>query len=92
MIDLFGRLPMGEREWIQHVMAVPGGSGSAYESAAVTVYQGPVGTPSVFQHETGHAVDGYKNGAGSSDTRAFHDAVAADSCVPDSYSNTSKYR
>lgn len=58
MIDLFGRLPIHEREWIQHVIAVPGG-GSAYESSAVVVFQGAVGTPSVFQHEVGHAVDAY---------------------------------
>jgi hypothetical protein len=58
MIDLFGRLPIHEREWIQHVITVPGG-GSAYESSAVVVFQGAVGTPSVFQHEVGHAVDAY---------------------------------
>lgn len=41
MIDLFGRLPVHERQYIQHVVAVPGG-GSAYMASAVAVYQGPV--------------------------------------------------
>lgn len=89
MIDLFGRLPVHERQWIQHVMAVPGG-GSAYESAAVTVYQGPVGVPSVFQHETGHAVDAYKNSVQSSTTPTFESAIVTDTCVPDDYSNTNE--
>jgi hypothetical protein len=86
MIDLFGRLPVHERQWVRHVMAVPGG-GSAYESNADIVMQGAVGVPSVFQHETGHAVDAYKNGVGSSSTSTFLNAINADSCVPDDYSN-----
>jgi len=42
MIDLFGRLPIHERQWIQHVVAVPGG-GNAYETSADVVFQGSVG-------------------------------------------------
>ncbi|EJD43987.1 hypothetical protein AURDEDRAFT_114493 [Auricularia subglabra TFB-10046 SS5] len=87
MIDLFGRLPVHERQWIRHVIAVPGG-GSAYESNADVTFQGPVGVPSVFQHEVGHAVDGYKNSVQSSSTSTFLNAINADSCVPDDYSNT----
>lgn len=55
MVDLFGRLPVHERQYIQHVVAVDG-VGSAYAYAAVTVYQGPVGAPSVFQHEVSCSV------------------------------------
>jgi hypothetical protein len=88
MIDLFGRLPIHERQYITNVIAVPGG-GSAYETSAIVVFQGPVGTPSVFQHEVGHAVDAYHNSVGSSETSLFKDAINADSCVPDDYSNSS---
>ncbi|KZV85503.1 hypothetical protein EXIGLDRAFT_726077 [Exidia glandulosa HHB12029] len=87
MIDLFGRLPVHERQWIRHVVAVPGG-GSAYELNADVVFQGPVGTPSVFQHEVGHAVDFYKNGFQSSGTSQFLNAIQQDSCVPDDYANS----
>lgn len=89
MIDLFGRLPIHERQYITNVVAVPGG-GSAYETSAIVVFQGPVGTPSVFQHEVGHAVDAYHNDVGSSETSLFKDAINADTCVPDDYSNSSK--
>ncbi|KAH7106136.1 hypothetical protein BKA62DRAFT_688974 [Auriculariales sp. MPI-PUGE-AT-0066] len=88
-IELFGRLPVHERQWVRHVMAVPGG-GSAYMSNADVVFQGPVGTPSVFQHETGHAVDFYKNSARSSSTSQWLNAINADSCVPDAYSNSNE--
>ena len=90
MIDLFGRLPIHERQYITNVVAVPGG-GSAYETSAVVVFQGAVGVPSVFQHEVGHAVDAYHNSVQSSSTSTFLNAINADSCVPDDYSNTSKY-
>lgn len=89
MIDLFGRLPIGERQYITNVIAVPGG-GSAYETSAIVVFQGPVGVPTVFQHEVGHAVDAYHNNEVSSDTQQFKDAINADSCVPDDYANSSK--
>ncbi|KFY40588.1 hypothetical protein V494_03439 [Pseudogymnoascus sp. VKM F-4513 (FW-928)] len=88
MIDLFGRLPIHERQYITNVIAVPGG-GSAYETSAIVVFQGPVGTPSVFQHEVGHAVDSYHNDVGSSETDLFKNAINADSCVPDDYANSS---
>jgi hypothetical protein len=89
MIDLFGRLPVHERQWIQHVIGVPGG-GSAYERSAVVVFQGPVGVPSVFQHETTHAVDAYISSSQLSETSDWLNAIASDTCVPDDYSNTSK--
>lgn len=89
MIDLFGRLPVHERQWVKNVIAVPGG-GSAYMSNGIVVFQGPVGTPSVFQHETGHAVDFYARDTQSSATTEWTNAEAADSCVPDGYANSSK--
>lgn len=88
MVDLFGRIPVHERQWLQHIMAVPGG-GSAYARSAVLVFQGPVGAPSVFQHETSHAVDGYLTGTGLSPSATWRNAIAADTCVPDNYANTS---
>lgn len=57
------------------------------------VFRGSVGTPSVFQHEVGHSVDFYKDRTGegqSSATSRFNDAIYADSCVPDDYSNSSE--
>lgn len=39
---------------------------------------------SVFLHESGHSVD-----KGMSNSAAFKNAVAADTCVPDDYSNAS---
>jgi hypothetical protein len=71
-------------------MAVPGG-GSAYETGGMVVFQG-TSSISVFQHEVGHAVDAYSNTDGqSSNTQEFLDAIDNDTCVPDSYANSSMY-
>ena len=90
MIDLFGRIPVHERQWIQHVIAIPG-SNSAYMGSAIIVFRGSVGTPSVFQHEIGHALDFYKNGFQASARWEWFDAIRQDTCVPDNYANTSSY-
>ncbi|KAL2068042.1 hypothetical protein VTL71DRAFT_16140 [Oculimacula yallundae] len=87
MIDLFGRIPVHERQWIQHVVAVPGAN-SAYMGSAIVVFRGTVSVPSVFQHEIGHAVDFYKNGFQTSARSEWLNAIAQDTCVPDSYSNS----
>ncbi len=88
MIDIFGRLPVHERQYIRHVVAIPG-LNSAYMSNGNVVFKGSVGAPSVFQHEVGHAVDFYKNGFQTSDRWEFWDALRQDTCVPDNYANTS---
>jgi hypothetical protein len=94
MIDLFSRLPVRERQWVQHVIAVPAKGASAYTVNKVTVYQGNVGTPSVFQHETAHAIDKEKTAdndseGASSATSEWKNAIANDTCVPDDYANSS---
>jgi hypothetical protein len=88
MIDLFGRLPVHERQYIRHVVAVPGDA-SAYESGGNVLFRGPVGHPSHFQHEVGHAVDAFRHeNFTSSETDIFINAIFKDTCVPDPYSNS----
>ena len=72
----------------RHILAVPGAN-SAYIRGAVAVFKGSVGNPSVFQHEIGHAMDSYNNAVGSSTTTTWDTAIRNDTCVPDSYANTS---
>ncbi|KAH9213334.1 hypothetical protein DL95DRAFT_302714 [Leptodontidium sp. 2 PMI_412] len=87
MIDLFGRLPVHERQWVVNIVAVPGAN-SAYWNGALALFRGSVGVPSVFQHEIGHALDQYNHGSPTVSTRwEWSDAVRQDSCVPDDYSN-----
>ncbi|KZV88917.1 hypothetical protein EXIGLDRAFT_722096 [Exidia glandulosa HHB12029] len=88
LFSYFGRLPVHERQWVRHIIALPGG-GSAYMSNADIVLMGPVKSMSVFQHEVGHAVDMYKNGKQSSLTSNWTNAISQDSCVADDYSKTS---
>lgn len=90
MIDTFGRLPVHERQWIRHVIAVPGPA-HGLEFVACVVFMGDVNFLTVFQHEIGHALDFYKNGQQSSNQSDFLAAVHADTCVPDDYANQSKY-
>ncbi|KZW01044.1 hypothetical protein EXIGLDRAFT_638638 [Exidia glandulosa HHB12029] len=92
MIDLFGRLPVHERQWVRHVMAFPGntpGIISAYASNGDIAMQGDTASPMFFQHETTHVLDFYRNN-GSSSTAQWKAAIAKDSCVPEDYSNTNE--
>ncbi|KAK0116369.1 hypothetical protein ONS95_013389 [Cadophora gregata] len=88
MVDIFGRIPVKERQWVQHVVAIPGPS-SAYMSNAIVVFKGTAaGSIGVFQHEIGHAVDFYKNGFQASGRTEWLDALRKDTCVTDNYANS----
>ncbi|PVH81609.1 hypothetical protein DL98DRAFT_587225 [Cadophora sp. DSE1049] len=88
MVDVFGRIPVRERQWIQHVVAIPGPN-SAYMSSAIVVFRGTAtGSLGVFQHEIGHAVDFYKNGFQTSARTEWLDAIRQNTCVTDNYANT----
>ncbi|KAL7945352.1 hypothetical protein V8C42DRAFT_322885 [Trichoderma barbatum] len=97
MIDAFGRIPIGDRQWTQHILALPASSCSAGTGGAVTTFHGPCYIPSVFIHELTHTLDAFVNDqTGStgavhvySTTSAYLNDVAKDSCVPDGYANSS---
>ncbi|KAL7782943.1 hypothetical protein V8C37DRAFT_397570 [Trichoderma ceciliae] len=97
MIDAFGRIPIGDRQWTQHVLAIPASSCSAFTGGAVTTFVGPCYIPSVWIHELTHTLDTFVNDiTGSNDdaheystTSPYMQSINQDSCVPDSYANTS---
>jgi hypothetical protein len=62
MAQQFGRLPIQMREWIRHVVDVPGENGWAFETDGVITFIRPVDHMlTAIIHETGHSLDG--NGA-----------------------------
>ncbi|KAM6486898.1 hypothetical protein HDV62DRAFT_386942 [Trichoderma sp. SZMC 28011] len=97
MIDAFGRVPIHDRQWTQHILALPASSCSAGTGGAVTTFYGPCYIPSVFVHELTHTLDAYVNdqtgSTGSvhvySTTSSYLNSVNQDSCVPDDYANHS---
>ncbi|EWC47256.1 hypothetical protein DRE_03375 [Drechslerella stenobrocha 248] len=93
MASLFGRMPEHMRELVRHLIAVPADSCSAlsYTDIGDIVFSGNCDTPSIFIHETAHQLDAMLDPANSeSGSQNWRDALAADSCVPDSYANTNE--
>ncbi|KAH8810874.1 hypothetical protein F5884DRAFT_261915 [Xylogone sp. PMI_703] len=99
IIDVFGRVPVQDRDWTQHVVALPADAPSAETGGAVTTFHGDCYVPSIAIHEMTHTLDAYVNdvtgdGTGQSSNGPFSassqykQAVAKDSCVPDPYANT----
>ncbi|EJD43670.1 hypothetical protein AURDEDRAFT_167392 [Auricularia subglabra TFB-10046 SS5] len=80
----FARVPVGIRSYVGGVLAqsASGCSAANYNGQFIR-FKGDCGV-SVFLHESGHSVD-----KGMSNSQAFKNAVAADTCVPDDYSNAS---
>lgn len=93
--DAFGRVPIHDRQWTQHILALPASACSAGTGGAVTTFYGPCYIPSVFVHELTHTLDAYVNdqtgSTGSvhvySTTSSYLNSVNQDSCVPDGYAN-----
>ena len=84
----FALVPLFLRQNVKSVAAVPIASGSskngAYTAGGHIVVFADVGDD-VFVHESTHAQDG---NVGFSGSAAYHQAVTADTCVPDDYANT----
>ncbi len=98
-LDAFGREAVHDRQWTQHIVALPADGCSALTGGAVSTFYGPCYIPSVFTHEMTHTLDAYVNDqTGStgavhvfSTTSPYQQAISEDSCVPDPYSNTGEY-
>lgn len=92
MIDLFGRMPVHMREYIRHVIALPG-SKSAGSSGDNIQMNGAVGI-TVFVHETGHSLDSHgfdpKYGVPFSNSKTWLDNYNMDTAVCDSYAQSSQ--
>ncbi|KAH8883536.1 hypothetical protein GQ53DRAFT_882789 [Thozetella sp. PMI_491] len=97
MIDAFGRMPVHDRQWTQHILALPDSGCSAGTGGMVTTFHGPCYVPSVFIHELTHTLDAFVNEKTGSNgdahvystTTPYLNAVSSDSCVPDPYANNS---
>ncbi|KAJ4147525.1 hypothetical protein LMH87_002037 [Akanthomyces muscarius] len=92
MTELFGRMPVRMRQFIRHIIALPG-QRSAGSSGDNIQMNGDVEI-TVFIHETGHSLDSHafdpKLGAPFSNGKAWTDAYNKDSAVTDDYAQTSQ--
>ncbi|KAK3192075.1 hypothetical protein K4F52_001702 [Lecanicillium sp. MT-2017a] len=92
MIDIFGRLPVRMRQFIRHIVALPG-TKSAGSSGDNIQMNGPIGI-TVYVHEIGHSLDSHafdaKYGAPFSNSKVWIDNYNMDSAVTDSYAQSSQ--
>ncbi|VDC04278.1 unnamed protein product [Peniophora sp. CBMAI 1063] len=83
MATRFAQVPPGVRSYVGSALAVAADSCSAGSSGDFIVFNGDC-SQSVFDHESGHSLD---QNTSPSDT--WTNALAASSCVPDDYANSS---
>ena len=92
MIDIFGRLPVRMRQFIRHVISLPG-TKSAGSSGDNIQLNGPIDI-TVYAHEIGHSLDSHafdpKYGAPFSNSQVWIDNYNMDSAVTDDYAQTSQ--
>lgn len=72
MIDLWGRLPVRMRDYVRHLIALPG-TRSAGSNGDNIVFYGPANVISIFVHEVAHSLDSH---AFSPDLLPFHCKLA----------------
>ncbi|KAL8946976.1 MAG: hypothetical protein Q9222_006695 [Ikaeria aurantiellina] len=91
LIDNFGRVPVGARQFVRHVISLPDDAVGAQNSNGNIMLNAIGGTPiDVFFHETGHSLDlhgGYTKGQLSS-SQNWIDNYNQDSHVPDGYAGS----
>lgn len=92
MIDIWGRLPVRMRQYIRHIIALPGNK-SAGSGGDNIQMNGPIGI-TVYVHETGHSLDSHafdpKYGAPFSNSDVWISNYNQDSAVTDDYAQTSQ--
>ena len=94
IINYFGRVPVHSRQWVGHVFDWPDHSttnGYAFNLNGTIAMFNKIDAPlAVLIHETGHSLDlqGAYNNSPLSKSKAFNDAFAKDSNVPDGYAQT----
>ncbi|OAA60014.1 Metallopeptidase, catalytic domain protein [Cordyceps fumosorosea ARSEF 2679] len=92
MTELFGRLPVRMRQFIRHIIALPGQRSAG--SAGDNIQMNGDCEITVFIHETGHSLDSHafdpKLGVPFSNGKAWTDAYHKDTAVTDDYGRTSQ--
>lgn len=96
IVDTFGRMPVGMRDWVRQAMSFPNPDGaSAFNDAGNIVFSDVTASNiDVYLHETGHSLDGQGAVNGQpqvtfSGTQPWTDRYNADANVPDNYAQSS---
>ncbi|KAJ3490178.1 hypothetical protein NLG97_g5845 [Lecanicillium saksenae] len=92
MTELFGRMPVRMRQFIRHIIALPGQRSAG--SSGDNIQMNGDCEITVFIHETGHSLDSHafdpKYGAPFSNGKQWIDAYNKDSAVTDDYARSSQ--
>ncbi|KAI9159155.1 Lipase-like protein [Paramyrothecium foliicola] len=95
MIDIFGRLPLGMREFVRHVAVVPniGTGAAAYTTGDSILFNDNYLNNHVMVHEAGHSLDSHGRRdittSGFSSHAIWRDNYNQDSAVVSAYARTS---
>jgi hypothetical protein len=93
---LFGRLPVRQRSFIRHIVAVSGAPGAFNGGENIQISGNAINTLTVYSHEIGHSLDthAFNNGnlsqGGFSSSQKWLDAYKADPAVASDYSQASQ--
>ncbi|KAL8752673.1 MAG: hypothetical protein Q9199_005580 [Rusavskia elegans] len=90
LADLFGRVPVGSRSYIRHVISLPAKSGSAsYFGDNIRLNQIGDDGLEVLLHETAHSLDVHAYDEPLSISDNWKEKTSRDSAVPDNYAGSS---
>jgi hypothetical protein len=84
-VDGMGTLPPGARSNVLHIITMNGFGGGGGYSDGNSIFCGGHPSNTWFSHESMHCND--RDGFAFSNGDIWNQAIAADTCVPDSYSN-----
>ncbi|KAL8686604.1 MAG: hypothetical protein Q9218_006991 [Villophora microphyllina] len=93
-VEMMGRIPVGTRQWVRHLVTLPSKGAHAYNLGGdVAMFGTCISGLTVYFHEFGHSLDlhgAYKNKEVLSSSTKWINSYNLDSAVPDPYAQTNQ--
>ncbi|KAL8756286.1 MAG: hypothetical protein Q9184_004548 [Pyrenodesmia sp. 2 TL-2023] len=91
VVETFGRVPVGARQFVRHVVALPDTSGHAFNANGnLAMFDIDADILTVYLHETAHSLDlqGAYDGGQLSSSKKWWDEYSQDPNIPDPYAGS----
>ncbi|KAL8920870.1 MAG: hypothetical protein Q9208_006042 [Pyrenodesmia sp. 3 TL-2023] len=91
VVETFGRVPVGARQFVRHVIALPDNTGHAFNADGnLAMFDIDADILTVYLHETGHSLDLQDafNGGQLSSSKKWWDEYNQDPNIPDPYAGS----